>query len=152
MDLTVNPKVDISDTTPLTLGGVEFRVAPLVLRQTSKIGPQSANVLAILKRRVQAFTDHADVALALANPETASTVDAEQYLRAMALSEPDAMMLLGIIHIGLTRVYPRLTLDDLLDLPAKSADLLEAANTIMLASGAVEKKAASPGEVQAASR
>jgi hypothetical protein len=144
MNLTINPKVDISDTQTLRFGGVEFRVARLMFRQTSRIEPKLPDVLAILNRRSGA----------LANPPKpdASEAEANAFMRMMALSEAESDLLLGIIHIGLSRVYLQLTFDDLADLPLRAPDLFEAVTAILGASSLVEKKAPNAGEAPAANR
>lgn len=149
MDLTLNPKVDLSETSPLMLGGVDFRVAPLVFRQTSRIEPKLPDVLAILNRRAAAL---GGVRLdENGNAVFASAADGDAFLRALGLDEAESGLLLEIIHAGLTRVYPRLTLDDLVDLPLRAADLLNGVGVVLVASGLIEKKAPNAGEAPAAS-
>lgn len=148
MDLTVNPEVDLSETTTVTLGGAEFRLAPLVLRQTRRIGPMLPEVLAVMNRR----------AIALASWRVKENGDPDMtpdemtdVMRRAALTEAESDMFLAFIHAGLARVYPRLALDGLLDLPITTEALLEAANAVGAASGLV-RKAPAAGEQVAASQ
>ena len=153
MDLAVNAAVDLADTEPLDLGGVAFRVAPLVLRQIVRIGPLVPDVLAVLNRRAAAFASvRVDEAGAVAMTPSEMTGT----MRAVALTEAESMLFVDFVHVGLTRVYPRLTRDDLLELPIRPDALIAAADVIAKASHLVEKakpagEAFPPGQAPGAS-
>ena len=142
MDLTLNPKVGVLDMTPIKFGGVEFRVAPLVFRQTVVVGPQLPDILSIVNRRASA--------LARIPSKDASAQEMEVFLAALELSERESRAMLNFIYAGLTRCHPALTLDDLQDLPIQQIELFETLTVILRHSGLVENKAPSLGETSAA--
>lgn len=148
MDLTLSPKVDPSETSPLTLGGVEFRLANLVARQNRKITPYLADVISIINRRSAAL---AGVVIREDGTPDLTPAELVEKQRALSLTEAEWDMLLDFVSTGLTRCHPAVTRDDLLDLPITADALLAAADAVSAASHMVRKAGPQAGEARAAS-
>src|SRR5271163_1924159 len=124
MDLTVDPKIDISEATPIQLGGRDWLVAPLMLRQLRKIWPHFPIAIRALGRMEMVFA----LWQIGRGPDDArpKEIDDGDLLERLDLSEAESDAIIRVIHGGLSRVYRGLTLDDLEDMPIPVMSLLPA--------------------------
>ena len=149
MSFALDPTIDPDETDPLILGGVEFRIAPLAIRQNRKIGPMLADVIDIEGRRIGAMAGVQVNADGL--PDLPREALAEKQ-RMISLSEAEWNMLTEFVRIGLSRCHPGVTFDDLLDLPVDAEGLLAAVDAVAGATRLTRRMKPGTGEPQAASR
>lgn len=105
----------------VTLAGREWFVPTLAMRQSRVIVPALMRVMPALDE-IQS------------NPH--------------ALSEEHFESIIAAIHAALTRAYPTLTLDDFLDLPVSTAELIAAITVVTRQTGAFKPAAAVAPEEQ----
>lgn len=141
-DFKVDPKIDISEATAVTLGGREWFVAPLMLRQLRKIWPYFPTALKALGRMETVFTQW-QIGREPDDVRPKEIADGD-LLGLLDLSEAESEAIVRVIHGGLSRVYRGLTLDDLEDMPIPVISLLPALRAVVMQSQATETK--TPGE------
>lgn len=129
MDMEPNPAVDFADAEVLTLGGVDFSIPQLALRQITKIAPLLPAVLDIITRQgaLAAGVKRGDDG----QPVWESEAQAKLFIESCSLTEQETQDLLQVIHLGITRGHPRVKLDDLWELPIMPRDLLPAASVVI---------------------
>jgi hypothetical protein len=103
MNVTVDPKISLAGAPVVTLGGREYFMAPLVWRQLRVVVP----LIEAGRRAIGKLRD---------KPDT-------------ILSTEDFDTLLGAVHGALTRTYPALTFEDLLDERITVEEVAAAFNT-----------------------
>ena len=120
MQLRPDPKLDYVGVPVITIAGVQLFVPELALRQNRRVVPALIELLPRLDR-------------IKANPTS--------------ISEDDYDGFLNVIHIALTRAYPGLTLDELLDEKVSIVEIIGAIQVIAKQTGLFEfKTAPAPGE------
>jgi hypothetical protein len=123
-----DPKVDCANAPVASLGGQEFFVPVLALRQARIVVPGLLKLLPRLNA-IQA------------------RVGAGDPLAATALDQGDVELMIDVVHCGLTRAYPELARDDLLDLQAGFTELVAALGLIARQTGLfAPADAPQPGE------
>ena len=126
--MRIDPKIDCAKAPVAALGGREFFVPALSLRQARIVVP---GLLKLLPRLNAIQT----------------RIGAGDPLGATLLDQDDLDLMIDVVHAGLTRAYPDFTRDDLLDLEAGFADLAAALATIARQTGLfAPAEAATPGE------
>jgi hypothetical protein len=124
----INPKVDCAQAPVVALGGREFFVPSLSLRQARVVVP---GLLKLLPRLNAIQT----------------RIGAGDPLGASLLESEDVERMIDVVHAGLSRAYPDFSRDDLLDLEAGFADLAGALAVITQQTGLFATgEAKSPGE------
>lgn len=150
MDLTTDPRVELAEARKIRLGGEEFLIPRLMLRQTREIEPRMPAILRIVNRRAEALSgvprDPATGKLAVGADE------ALDLMERLALTGDEIDVALKVIHAGLTRAYPNARLDELLDMPITIVEINDAL-TVIMAQAKVTDQAKEPpkGEAEAAS-
>lgn len=140
MDATIDPNVDLSEAIKISLGGRDWFVAPLMLRQTRKIWPYFPTALKALGRLEVVFAQWQigrnpdDV-----RPQEIADGD---LLERLDLSEAESEAIVRVIHGALSRVYRGLTFDDLEEMPISVMSLLPALRVVIAQSQATETKKA----------
>ena len=161
-----DPRVRLDDARKITLGGEEYWIPRLMLRQTIVIGPLMPPALKFINRRADAARPFVEKNHKRGKPVAVDTsalseAEREELINALALSEDETNIALKIVHAALGRAYPSVTMDDLYDRPINPGELIQALPTIFTQAGTAEKakggdkeaKGAPPvGEKQAASR
>ncbi|MGO8740071.1 hypothetical protein [Rhodoblastus sp.] len=109
-------KIDCSRAPVVALGGQEFFVPTLALRQARVVVPG----LLKLMPRLNAI----QARIAAGDP-----------LGATLLDKDDVELMIDVVHCGLTRAYPDLSRDDLLDLEAAFPELIAALGAIAKQTG-----------------
>jgi hypothetical protein len=147
MDTIVSTNFDPSDAETITLGGTSFFVPLLSLRQVVKIGPLLADVIAALNRRNSVFDGYprdADGRPQITEAEALAILDRAR------LTEQELGTALIVIQAGISKAHPRVTVEDLWELPARPDEIIAAINVVAQQSRMTRK--AKPGEARAASR
>jgi hypothetical protein len=111
-----DPKVDCARAQIVALGGQEFFIAPLALRQARIAVPG----LLKLMPRLNAIQ---------------ARIGAGDPLGAALLEQDDVELMIDVVHSGLSRAYPELSREDLLDLEAGFAELIAALAVIARQTG-----------------
>ncbi len=111
-----DPKVDCARAKVVELGGREFFVPMLALRQARIVVPG----LLKLMPRLNAI----QARIASGDP-----------LGASELEQDDVELMIDVVHSGLTRAYPDFSREDVLDLQAGIADLVAALAVIARQTG-----------------
>ncbi|HUO54276.1 MAG TPA: hypothetical protein VMU18_06030 [Rhodoblastus sp.] len=123
-----DPKIDCARAPVVALGGREFFVPVLALRQARVVVPGLLKLMPRLNA-VQA------------------RIGAGDPLGATLLDRDDVELMIDVVHCGLTRAYPDLSRDDLLDLEAAFPELVSALAAIARQTGLfAAAEAQSPGE------
>jgi hypothetical protein len=123
-----DPKIDCACACVVALGGQEFFVPTLALRQARVVVP---GLLKLMPRLIAIQT----------------RIGAGDPLGAALIEKDDVELMIDVVHCGLTRAYPDLTRDDLLDLEASFPELVAALGLIARQTGlftAAEEQ--TPGE------
>jgi hypothetical protein len=102
-----DPKMDFSHAAVVELGGREFFVPQLALRQARIVVPG----LLKLMPRLNAIQGR---------------IGAGDPLGATLLERDDVELMIDVVHSGLTRAYPEISRDEVLDLQAGFAELIAA--------------------------
>jgi len=135
MKFEPDPKIDIGESEKVTLGGQDWYVPKLALRQIKRIAPLIPDIIALLDR----INAAAEAARADANAAP------------FALRADEIETVIAAVHIGLTRAYPHLTRDAFEDLPIPLGELITALRVVALQSRAiVPKQGDELGKAQAA--
>jgi hypothetical protein len=124
--VTPDPKLNYAGAPTVTLGGEEFFVPVLALRQARVVVPGIMELMPRLNA----------IQRTLARSERAGVF----------LSESDVDLMIDVVHAALTRAYPQMTRDDLLDREASFAQLVVSISVIARQTGLFA--AATPGEQQ----
>jgi len=144
----LNPGVDISDAKTVQLGGQDYLVPVLMLRQTSKIGPVLPKLLEIVNRRAAAFQEEAARVKAQVEAggeaQTPNSAEQIEFLRKVTLTEDETALMMRAIAVGLSRAYPSATADALYDLPIDTGQIINAVSIILQQTRAT--RPATPGE------
>jgi hypothetical protein len=111
-----DPKIDCARAQIVELGGQEFFVAPLALRQARIAVPGLLKLMPRLNA-IQARIGAGDV------------------LGAALLEQDDVELMVDVVHSGLSRAYPAFSREDLLDLEAGFAELIAALAVIARQTG-----------------
>jgi hypothetical protein len=111
-----DPKVDCGKAAIVELGGQEFFVPVLALRQARIAVPG----LLKLMPRLNAI----QARIAAGDPLGASLLD-----------QDDVELMIDVVHAGLSRAYPEFSREDLLDLEAEFAQLIAALAAIARQTG-----------------
>jgi hypothetical protein len=111
-----DPKIDCARAQIVELGGQEFFVAPLALRQTRIAVPG----LLKLMPRLNAIQ---------------ARIGAGDPLGAALLDQDDVELMIDVVHSGLSRAYPDFSRENLLDLEAGFAELIAALAVIARQTG-----------------
>jgi hypothetical protein len=114
--MTPDPKIDFSRAAVVELGGREFFVPPLALRQARIVVPG----LLKLMPRLNAIQ---------------ARIGAGDPLGAALLEQDDIELMIEVVHSGLTRAYPEISRDEVLDLQAGFAELIAALAAIARQTG-----------------
>lgn len=123
-----DPKINCAGSPVVALGGQEFFVPLLALRQARIVVPG----LLKLMPRLNAIQ---------------ARISAGDPLGAALLDQCDVDLMLDVVHCGLTRAYPELTRDDVLDLEAGFTALVAALAVIAGQTGLfAPTEAQPPGE------
>jgi len=123
-----DPRIDCRQAPVITIGGQEFFVPTLALRQARIVVPG----LLKLMPRLAAIQER---------------IGAGDVLGAVLLEKDDVELMLDLVHCGLTRAYPELERDHLLDLQAGLSDLVAALGVIARQTGLFSPaEASSSGE------
>lgn len=123
-----DPKIDCARAPVVALGGLEFFVPLLALRQARVVVPGLLKLMPRLNA-VQA------------------RIGAGDPLGATLLDQDDVELMIDVVHCGLTRAYPDFSRDDLLDLEAGFAELVAALAVIAKQTGLfAAAEAQPPGE------
>lgn len=126
--MTPDPKVDCARAAVITLAGREFFVPFLALRQARIVVP---GLLKLMPRF---------------NAIQARVADGEA-LGVALLERDDVELMIDVVHAGLTRAYPELSRDDVLDLDAGFSELIAALAVIAKQTGLfAAAESAAPGE------
>ncbi len=126
--MTPDPKADCAAAPVVALGGREFFIPLLALRQARIVVPG----LLKLMPRLNAI----QARIAGGDP-----------LGAALLNQDDVDLMIDVVHSGLTRAYPNFSRDQVLDLQAGFADLVAALAVIARQTGLfAPTDAALPGE------
>jgi hypothetical protein len=104
-DMNPDPKVDCARAPIVELGGCEFFIPALALRQSRIVVP---GLLKLMPRL---------------NAIQARIVSGDP-LGAALLEQDDVELMIDVVHSGLTRAYPELTRETVLDLQASFAELI----------------------------
>lgn len=124
----IDPKIDCAHAPVAALGGREFFIPALSLRQARVVVP---GLLKLLPRLNAIQT----------------RIGAGDPLAAAQLEQDDFDVMIDIVHAGLSRAYPDFTRDDLLDLEAGFSDLAGALAIIAKQTGLfAQTETATPGE------
>jgi len=102
--MRIDPKIDCAHAPVAALGGREFFIPALSLRQARVVVPGLLKLLPRLNA-IQA------------------RIGAGDPMAASQLEPDDFDLMIDVVHSGLSRAYPEFTRDDLLDLEAGFADL-----------------------------
>jgi hypothetical protein len=111
-----DPKVDCARAPIVELGGCEFFIPALALRQARIVVPG----LLKLMPRLNAI----QARIASGDP-----------LGAALLEQDDVELMIDVVHSGLTRAYPDMSREDILDLQAGFAELIAALAVIAKQTG-----------------
>ena len=114
--MRLDPKVDCSKAPVVALGGREFFIPVLALRQARVAVPGLLKLLPRLNA-IQARIGDGDP------------------LGAALLESDDVDLMIDVVHAGLSRAYPGFSRDDLLDLEAGFAELVAALAAIARQTG-----------------
>lgn len=114
--MSPDPKVDCARAAVIELGGLEFFIPQLALRQARIVVPG----LLKLMPRLNAI----QARIAAGDP-----------LGATLLEQDDIELMIDVVHSGLTRAYPEFSREDVLDLQAAFADLIAALAVIARQTG-----------------
>jgi hypothetical protein len=114
--MTPDPKLDFSRAPVVALGGREFFIPLLALRQARIVVPG----LLKLMPRLNAI----QARIAAGDP-----------LGAALLEQDDVELMIDVVHCGLTRAYPEFSRDEVLDLQAGFSDLIAALAVIARQTG-----------------
>lgn len=114
----MNPdsKIDCAGAPVVALGGAEFFVPALALRQARIAVPGLLKLLPRLNAIQQ-------------------RIGAGDPLAAALLEQDDVELMIDVVHCGLTRAYPDFSRENLLDLQADFADLIAALAVIARQTG-----------------
>lgn len=104
-DMNPDPKVDCARAPIVELGGCEFFIPALALRQSRIVVP---GLLKLMPRL---------------NAIQARIVSGDP-LGAALLEQDDVELMIDVVHSGLTRAYPELTRETVLDLQSSFAELI----------------------------
>ena len=104
-DMNPDPKVDCARAPIVELGGREFFIPALALRQSRIVVPG----LLKLMPRLNAIQ---------------TRIVSGDPLGAALLEQDDVELMIDVVHSGLTRAYPELTRETVLDLQASFAELI----------------------------
>ena len=151
MNLTQDPAVDLSEAVPLQLGGRDWLVAPTMLRQNRRIFPHLPAAVDLLNRVDGVFRQiRAEKIAADSDPAKKLEIGGDdRLLQRLNVSDAEVGAAVAIIAGALSRVYPKLTPDDIDNLPIPVLDLVPALRIVLAATGATEAKKEgppSPGE------
>lgn len=123
-----DPKIDCARAPVVALGGQEFFVPALALRQARIVVPG----LLKLMPRLNAIQ---------------TRLGAGDVLGVTLLDQDDVELMIDVVHCGLTRAYPDFSRDDLLDLQAGFAELAAALAVMAKQTGLFSQvEAQPPGE------
>ncbi|MCI4680175.1 hypothetical protein K9U39_10965 [Rhodoblastus acidophilus] len=123
-----DPKIDCARAPVVALGGEEFFVPTLALRQARLVVPGLLKLMPRLNA-VQAR-------IAAGDPLGATLID-----------QDDVELMIDVVHCGLTRAYPDFSRDDLLDREAAFPELVAALGVIARQTGLfAAPEAQAPGE------
>jgi hypothetical protein len=126
--MRIDPKIDCAQAPVTALGGREFFIPALSLRQARVVVP---GLLKLLPRLNAIQT----------------RIGAGDPLGAALLEQDDLDLMIDVVHAGLLRAYPDFTRDDLLDLEAGFSDLAAALGVIAKQTGLfAQAESATPGE------
>lgn len=141
MDLTPDPKIDVSEAITVTLGGRDWLVPPLMLREMCKIWSPLPIALKALNRLDSVFTQWRGTVQP--DGSIVKGIADEDLLERLDLSEVEMNAIIRVIHGGLSRVYRKLTLNDIEEMPITVMALIPALRVIVDQSHATERKSAS---------
>lgn len=123
-----DPKLDLSRAEVVELGGREFFIPQLALRQARIVVPG----LLKLMPRLNAIQ---------------ARLGAGDPLGAALLERDDVELMIDVVHSGLSRAYPEILRDEVLDLQTGFAELIAALATIARQTGLfAQTENAPPGE------
>ncbi len=126
--MSPDPKVDCAQAAIIALAGQEFFVPFLALRQARIVVPGLLKLMPRLNA-IQTRIGHGE-ALAVA-----------------LLERDDVELMIDVVHAGLTRAYPEMSRDDVLDLEAGFSELIAALAVIARQTGLfAATEGAAPGE------
>jgi hypothetical protein len=125
--MRIDSKIDCAHAPVAALGGREFFVPALSLRQARTVIPGLLKLLPRLNA-IQAR-------IAAGDP-----------LGAALLEQDDLDLMIDVVHAGISRAHPDLTRDDVLDLEAGFADLAGALAIIARQTGLFAPAETAPGE------
>jgi hypothetical protein len=111
-----NPKMDLSRAAVVELGGQEFFIPQLALRQARIVVPGLLKLMPRLNA-IQARIDVGDP------------------LGAALLERDDIELMIDVVHSGLTRAYPDFSREEVLDLEAGFTELIAALAVIARQTG-----------------
>jgi len=123
-----DPKVDCAKAAVVTLAGREFFVPLLALRQVRVVAPGLLKLMPRLNAIQARIADGEALGVAL-------------------LERDDVELMIEVVHAGLTRAYPDLSRDDVLDLEAGFSELIAALAAIARQTGLfTTAESGAPGE------
>jgi hypothetical protein len=126
--MRIDPKIDCAQAPVAALGGREFFIPALSLRQARIVVPSLMKLLPRLNA-IQA------------------RIGAGDPLAAASLEQDDFDLMIDVVHAGISRAYPDFTRDDLLDLEAGFSDLAGGLAIIARQTGLfTPSETATPGE------
>ena len=144
-------KVSVQEAKTIQLGNEEFFIAPLMLRQTMAISPLLPAIVKILNDRVKTAEAFRTSREGKAEDAPFSNDDAVQLVGKLTLSQADLDICLKAIRAGLSRAYPAVTEDDILDRNVTIQQIITAISIVISQTRLVEKSAGndSVGEAKA---
>ena len=110
--MTPDPKIDCAGAKIVTLGGTEWFVPPLTMRQSRIVVPGLMRLMPLL-----------------------SELQSGDVSAMAALGEEQFDALISVVHGALARAYPKLTLEDFLDLPISTPELIGALGVVTQQTG-----------------
>ena len=145
MTLAIDGRVSVQDAQSIKLGNEEFLVAPLMLRQTMVISPLLPAIIKILNDRVKTAEAFRTSREGKSEDEPLSQDDAVALVGRLTLSQNDLDICLKAIRAGLSRAYPGVTEDDILDRNVTIQQIISAVSVVIAQTRLVEKAAGTSG-------
>lgn len=139
MTLVLDSRVDIQSAQTIKLGDEDFFIAPLMLRQTMVISPLLPTIMKILNDRVRIADAFRSSREGKNDDDPFSNDDAVALAGKLTLSEPDINSSLKVIRAGLSRAYPAVTEDDILDRNVSIQQIITAISIVISQTRLVEK-------------
>ncbi len=138
MAFELNPVVDLSDAVKIRLGGREFFIAHLYLRQTSRIGPLMPKLLRIINRRAAAQDGLKPIGVGAKGQSVYSLEDTATFLERVSFTVEEMEAAVQAISIGLSRAYPGVRADDLYEMPVTIMEVSDALSAVMVQTRAAQ--------------